>query len=336
MASAESRRILRGMSTERNEAARFFSHFAVLLNGGVTVVEAFDLFAGETASPAVGDALRDIAKALKTGGTITDGMAKHAAIFPPVTVALMRAGEHSGLLDATAERAAIELVRPAEKRTHEIEVGLALRCLASTMTAGVPSEEAIPLLAGLAEGKAAADAIASAISRNKEEAPLEEAIAPLLEGMPEFVGEMLAEAAAADAEGGTAERVTPLLDAIASGLEGGWLTRDRAARPLAQELRTIFHLIARFIGMGIPLNDAFPMIGGAVGRDDVKTALAAIHTALGNREYMADGMAKHPAVFSATAIALIRNAEEDGRSLPKVADALADGVERGLFVPVTK
>ena len=78
--------------------ARFCRTVGTLVRGGVPLVEALDISRSSGASPRSRDAAATLAEALRRGGRLRDSLGREA-LFPPLVVQLLAAGEESARLD---------------------------------------------------------------------------------------------------------------------------------------------------------------------------------------------------------------------------------------------
>ena len=69
-----------------------------LLRAGVPLLRALKLLAGRRAKPAISAVFRELADAVEKGSDLGAAMANIPAVFPPVHVAMIRAGEKGGFL----------------------------------------------------------------------------------------------------------------------------------------------------------------------------------------------------------------------------------------------
>ncbi len=81
----------------------FTRRFATMINCGVSLVRSLHCLIAETESP-FREALYDIKESIEKGSTLTEAMKPWPALFPPLYVAMTRAGEIGGVLDETLHR----------------------------------------------------------------------------------------------------------------------------------------------------------------------------------------------------------------------------------------
>ena len=82
---------------------------ATMLGAGVALDRAVAFAASQARHPAVAEAAQQVHQAVREGASLADSMARHPAIFSPLTVAMVAAGEESGALDESMVRLADHL-----------------------------------------------------------------------------------------------------------------------------------------------------------------------------------------------------------------------------------
>jgi type IV pilus assembly protein PilC len=80
--------------------------FATLIRAGVSIVDATRILSAQTESKPLMKALQDVYSSLLKGISLSQAVADHTKIFPPLFVSMIRAGEESGDLEGTLERLA--------------------------------------------------------------------------------------------------------------------------------------------------------------------------------------------------------------------------------------
>jgi type IV pilus assembly protein PilC len=84
---------------------------AVAIRSGLPILDALVIVGSQAAKPALKDAFADIQQGVTDGQTLSLGMRRHPALFTPLVVALVEAGERSGTLDAALDLASTQLDR---------------------------------------------------------------------------------------------------------------------------------------------------------------------------------------------------------------------------------
>lgn len=107
-----------GVAVRRLAAA--YQQLADLLHAGVPLLRALRLLGRSKANPRIAATMTAIADDVADGQRLADAMARHPSIFPPIQIAMVRAGERGGFLDQVLARLASFLVHQAELRAKVI------------------------------------------------------------------------------------------------------------------------------------------------------------------------------------------------------------------------
>ncbi|MCD4786076.1 MAG: type II secretion system F family protein [Candidatus Eremiobacteraeota bacterium] len=91
--------------------AIFTRQFATIFNAGLPIIRGLDGLAHQSLSKKLQIVIRQIHDDVKNGSSLTRAMQKHATVFSPVYIALVRAGEMAGALGEILERLAELLER---------------------------------------------------------------------------------------------------------------------------------------------------------------------------------------------------------------------------------
>ncbi|MBH0129943.1 type II secretion system F family protein [Salinibacterium sp. NK8237] len=76
---------------------------STMISSGLSLIRALVILSEQTENPTLAKALGEIRVEVETGGTLSDAFAKHATVFPPIMIHLVRAGETGGFLDNALE-----------------------------------------------------------------------------------------------------------------------------------------------------------------------------------------------------------------------------------------
>jgi type IV pilus assembly protein PilC len=90
------------------EYALFFRQLAALARSGISLFDALDGLHQRTLQPALKQTAKEMADAARTGGQISDVMARHPALYPAHVVSSVRAGETGGFVDIVVDELALE------------------------------------------------------------------------------------------------------------------------------------------------------------------------------------------------------------------------------------
>jgi len=88
------------------EMAVFCRQFSVLLNAGVTIIEAISLLKGQTESKKLDGVIDDISAQLRRGTVLSEAMSAHTDVFEEMLVSMVKVGEASGTMDSIMQRLA--------------------------------------------------------------------------------------------------------------------------------------------------------------------------------------------------------------------------------------
>ena len=89
---------LGGGGASQKDFLLFNQEFMTLVKAGLPILQALEILHRRIEKPAYRSALGGIIEAVKGGAALSDAMAAHAAFFPPLFTATVRAGEQSGAI----------------------------------------------------------------------------------------------------------------------------------------------------------------------------------------------------------------------------------------------
>ncbi|WP_336923553.1 type II secretion system F family protein [Aquipuribacter sp. SD81] len=89
--------------------------FATMINSGLSLLRALTILADQTSSPKLRETLAEVRSDVETGVSLSNALAKHPKVFPPLMVNMCRAGEVGGFLDGV-------LLRIAENYESEVKL----------------------------------------------------------------------------------------------------------------------------------------------------------------------------------------------------------------------
>jgi type IV pilus assembly protein PilC len=77
----------------------FTRQFATMINAGVSITKALGILADQTTNPTLSAVITQLQKDVEGGLSLSEALAKHPKVFPPIFVNMTRAGEAGGVLD---------------------------------------------------------------------------------------------------------------------------------------------------------------------------------------------------------------------------------------------
>ncbi len=119
-----------------DELVVFSRQMATMIGSGITVVNSLDILAEQTTNEKFKATLNEIRNAVNTGASLSDAMMKHSAVFSPLFVNMVKAGESSGTLDVILDRVAsyMEKTNALQKK---IKSALVYPAIVSLMAIGI-------------------------------------------------------------------------------------------------------------------------------------------------------------------------------------------------------
>lgn len=94
----------RGVKTK--DITVFARQFATMINAGVSITKSLAILAEQTESPTLRTVITQVQKDVEGGLSLSEALAKHPQIFPPIFINMTRAGEAGGVLDESLLRIA--------------------------------------------------------------------------------------------------------------------------------------------------------------------------------------------------------------------------------------
>lgn len=95
-----------GRSLKQKDFVVFLRQFATLIEAGILLIDSIELLADQTESPALKEALENIAEEIREGKALSEGMASYPKLFPELLVQMIKTGEVSGQLQDVLDRMA--------------------------------------------------------------------------------------------------------------------------------------------------------------------------------------------------------------------------------------
>lgn len=95
--------------TSFNDLVHFTRQLSTMITAGLTLVEALGILRQQVSKPAVTRLVTQIEDEVKGGKSLVETLEKNPKVFPPIYIALVRAGEATGKLDVILSRLADSL-----------------------------------------------------------------------------------------------------------------------------------------------------------------------------------------------------------------------------------
>lgn len=102
------------------DTVNFTRQLATMVVAGLSLPESLTILRNQTTNPAFAQVLTEIEHKIVGGGNLADSLADYPEIFSPIYVALVRAGESSGMLDQVLSRLAETLESEREFRSKVV------------------------------------------------------------------------------------------------------------------------------------------------------------------------------------------------------------------------
>lgn len=99
------------------EIVNFTRQIATMIVAGLSLPESLNIIQGQTKNQLFNAAVVDIEHHITSGGNFADALSKYPKFFPPIYIALVRAGESSGQLDEVMIRLADSMEQQREFRS---------------------------------------------------------------------------------------------------------------------------------------------------------------------------------------------------------------------------
>lgn len=108
----------RAVSTR--QLATAYGQLADLLKVGMPLLKSIQLLSRSKSNPRLAAIMAEIAEEISEGERLADSMSKHPNVFPPIQVAMIRAGERGGFLEQVFERLGAFLENQAQMRARVV------------------------------------------------------------------------------------------------------------------------------------------------------------------------------------------------------------------------
>jgi type IV pilus assembly protein PilC len=107
---------LRGSKVGLKDLAVFSRQLATMINSGLSILRALAILADQTESKALAGVIGEMKLDIERGLSLSQAVARHRGVFPPIYLAMVRAGETGGVLDDVMLRLAATMEKQLELR----------------------------------------------------------------------------------------------------------------------------------------------------------------------------------------------------------------------------
>jgi type IV pilus assembly protein PilC len=95
-----------GTGVKPKDITIFARQFSTMINAGLSLTKCLSILSAQTESAGLREVIGQIGKDVESGQSLSDSLAKHPKVFPPIFVNMVRAGETGGVLDEVLNRVA--------------------------------------------------------------------------------------------------------------------------------------------------------------------------------------------------------------------------------------
>ena len=107
-----------GGSVPAKDITIFARQFSTMINAGLSLTKCLGILGQQTESKVLREVISEIGRDVESGQSLSESMAKHPKLFPPLFVNMVRAGETGGVLDEVLNRVADHLEREGELKAR--------------------------------------------------------------------------------------------------------------------------------------------------------------------------------------------------------------------------
>lgn len=129
-----------GPKASLKDVAVFSRQLATMINSGLTILRALAILADQAPSKALADVVVEMKEDIEQGYSLSQAIAKHPKIFPPIYLSMVRAGETGGSIDLVLSRLAETMEKQLELRgkiRSAMAYPIAVACLVVLIVSGM-------------------------------------------------------------------------------------------------------------------------------------------------------------------------------------------------------
>jgi type IV pilus assembly protein PilC len=95
-----------GTGVKAKDLTIFARQFSTMIDAGLSLTKCLSILGAQTESVALREVIAQVGHDVESGQSLSDSMAKHPKVFPPIFINMVRAGETGGVLDDVLRRVA--------------------------------------------------------------------------------------------------------------------------------------------------------------------------------------------------------------------------------------
>lgn len=302
-----------------DEIVIFSRQLATMVDSGIPLVQAMDILHDQIEKPAFKNVVAAIRDDIETGASFSDALLKHPAVFSPLYINMVRAGESSGSLDDILDRLASYLEK-ANMLQRKVKSSLVYPAVVVTMAALITL---VMLLKVIPTFKGIFDMLGGSL-------PLPTRILIMVSDTLRemFIYVVIAAAIVIFAfkKYLKTEKGRIVFDMVTLKLPViGALLRKVAVAKFTRTLATL-------VKSGVPILVSLEIVGKTSGNTVIERALNEVRTSIKEGENIADPLAKC-GVFPPMVVRMIHVGEQTGeleKMLGKIADFYDDQVDAAV------
>lgn len=111
---AQLNKIQFGTSVKTKDVTVFARQFATMINAGLSLTKCLSILGSQSDSKELREIIGALGRDVESGQSLSEAMVKHARVFPPLFVNMVRAGETGGVLDEVLLRVADHFEQEAQ------------------------------------------------------------------------------------------------------------------------------------------------------------------------------------------------------------------------------
>jgi type IV pilus assembly protein PilC len=295
----------------------FARQFATMASSGLSLLRSLAILEEQAVKPILGRTIRDVRRDIEGGLSLSNAMNKHDKIFPRIMIAMIRAGETGGFLDAALDRIAINFEKDAQLRAKiksALTYPVIVVCFSMVMIAGVLIF-IVPIFEHMFANLGGALPLPTQIMVNLSHAAFW--LIPLLVGISIVGATAFKKKLRAD----YTWRLNFDRFKLRLPVFGMLLTKIAISR-FARNLGTL-------LAVGVPVLQALDVVGGTTGNAVIGEAMKDVSASVRDGQPMSAPLVKHE-IFPTMVTQMIEVGEETGQisaMLDKVSDFYDHEVE---------